>query len=68
MNVYNRLKYSNDPTILAWETGNELGGARPTTVLPLAAADLYKGYIGAEGCGSGRPQLADRDQHFNTRL
>ncbi|KAL8279268.1 hypothetical protein RQP46_008305 [Phenoliferia psychrophenolica] len=26
VNTYNRLKYANDPTILAWETGNELGG------------------------------------------
>lgn len=26
VNSYNGLKYSDDPTILAWETGNELGG------------------------------------------
>ncbi|GAA5988775.1 hypothetical protein JCM5350_002934 [Sporobolomyces pararoseus] len=26
VNPYNGLTYGNDPTILAWETGNELGG------------------------------------------
>ncbi|KAM0751781.1 glycoside hydrolase [Meredithblackwellia eburnea MCA 4105] len=26
VNSYNGLKYSEDPTIMAWETGNELGG------------------------------------------
>jgi mannan endo-1,4-beta-mannosidase len=26
VNPYTGLTYGNDPTILAWETGNELGG------------------------------------------
>lgn len=26
VNAYNGVSYANDPTILAWETGNELGG------------------------------------------
>lgn len=37
VNPYNGLTYANDPTILAWETGNELGGYIEAEMWPPAS-------------------------------
>ncbi|BGP03687.1 hypothetical protein NBRC10513v2_007421 [Rhodotorula toruloides] len=36
-NVYNGKRYADDPTILAWETGNELGGYMNAEMWPPAS-------------------------------
>ncbi|GAA6021591.1 hypothetical protein JCM10207_005077 [Rhodosporidiobolus poonsookiae] len=37
VNAYTGVSYANDPTILAWETGNELGGYMNAEMWPPAA-------------------------------
>ncbi|GAA6024642.1 hypothetical protein JCM10207_003909 [Rhodosporidiobolus poonsookiae] len=37
VNAYTGVSYANDPTILAWETGNELGGWQNAEMWPPAA-------------------------------
>lgn len=50
VNPYNGLKYSADPTILAWETGNEWGGE--CSIFDSSGPLLIRrrpGYIGYDG-------------------